>query len=96
MKGNDHVLELGSQGAAESREGERRGALAGTATGEGETGRSPAAGGAATAAPEGRRGRSGAGLRSAAEKPADGRGEVRGTVARGLDAELAGGNPGDG
>ncbi len=44
-------------GPKESREGERRGALAWPAIGEGETGRSPAAGGAAPAAPEGRRGR---------------------------------------
>ncbi len=47
-------------------------------------------------APEGRRGRSGAGLRSAAEKREDGRGDVRGTVERGFDAELPRGDPGDG
>ena len=54
------------------------------------------AGGAAEAAPEGRRGRSGAGLRSTAEKREDGRGDVRGTVERGFDAELPRGDPGDG
>ncbi len=75
-----------NRGAKESREGERRGALAWPAIGEGETGRSPAAGGAAPAAPEGRRGRS-AGL---AEKREDGRGDVRGTVERGFDAAVTG------